>query len=165
MWCGWGGVRESGEQHTMRTYSRNIHIYLPPDRERIAIRVSCVQHPLYLKTYLCDVLCVCDVIKGVVWWGGVRESGEQHTMRTYPIIVNTKYPPPDRKRIAICVSCVHTRSTLKTYCILKSSLNMLFLLSFSISISISLSSSSSSVAVCTPSTVCVCVCLPECVGA
>ena len=24
----------------------------PPDRERIAVSVSCVQHPLYLKTYV-----------------------------------------------------------------------------------------------------------------
>ena len=31
--------------------NEDTNVYPPPDRERIAVSISCVQHPLYLKTY------------------------------------------------------------------------------------------------------------------
>ena len=76
MGCGWEGVRESGEQHTMRTIKMNP--ISPPERERIAMSVSCVQHPPYLKTYLqcyfrwCRTTVWCDMCD--VWCGLLLEG-------------------------------------------------------------------------------------------
>ena len=99
--CGWVGVRESGEQHTMTTDHCHAQ-YPPPDRESIATSVSCVQHPPYLKTYLCDVhvmfvLCVMwDVWSRFVgeWAYVTAESNTQWQLN----FVKITYPPPDRER-------------------------------------------------------------------
>ena len=50
-WCGWEGVRESREQHTMRTWIQPKWVISPPERERIYMSISCVQYSLYFKTY------------------------------------------------------------------------------------------------------------------
>ena len=56
--CGVGERAYVRAESNIQKAYQNLQMHLPPERERIAMAVSCVLHPHYLKTYLgCDRAC------------------------------------------------------------------------------------------------------------